>query len=150
MILKSMVSIVSLSLIGLTAGCATTLDCKTEAVCVPPPHLNKRVQQSALDIYRLRLFFGLSLPGGGSISLNEWQLFQQNEIAKVFDGFNVVDSIGYYKGTPERSKIVTLIIEEKEIPKAKELAARYAKQFDQDSVMLVKVPVLEWSFIKAE
>ena len=51
--------------------------------------------------------------------------------------------MGYYKGEPERSKDVTIILTEKEMEKAKGLARRYAKRFGQDSVMLVKVPVAE-------
>lgn len=102
------------------------------------------------DIYRLRMFFGLSIQGGGAVSLEEWESFQKDEIAKVFDGFNVVDSVGYYKGKPERSKIVTIIVEQKDIEKAKKLAALYSKMFKQESVMIVKVPVLEWSFVGAE
>ncbi|TMS64717.1 DUF3574 domain-containing protein, partial [Pseudoalteromonas sp. S1941] len=27
------------------------------------------------EVYRLRLFFGLSLPGGGGVSLEQWQAF---------------------------------------------------------------------------
>lgn len=100
------------------------------------------------EVYRLRIFFGLSLPNGGAVSLYDWQLFQQEKIAKAFEGFNVVDSTGYYKGKPERSKIVTVIVEEKDVQKAKNLAALYAEQFHQESVMVVKVPVLEWAFVQ--
>lgn len=102
------------------------------------------------EIYRLRIFFGLSLPGGGAVSLNDWQVFERENLSKAFDGFNVVDSTGYYQGKPERSKIVTVIVDKKGIQKAKKLAKIYAKQFQQESVMIVKVPVLEWSFIGAE
>ena len=102
------------------------------------------------DVYKLRMFFGLSLPQGGAVSLNDWQIFERENISKTFEGFNVVDSTGYYKGKPERSKIVTLIVEEKDIQKAKDLAKFYAKEFQQESVMIVKVPVLEWSFIDAK
>ncbi len=102
---------------------------------------------STEDVYRLRLFFGLSLPEGGAVSLEQWQNFQNNEIATAFEGFNVVDSVGYYQGKPERSKIVTLIVKQPDINKAKSLASRYAKKFGQDSVMMVTVPVLEWEFI---
>ncbi len=101
------------------------------------------------EIYRVRLFFGLSLPNGGAVSLYDWQMFQEKQISQTFKGFNVVDSTGFYEGKPERSKIVTLIIEKKDIPKAKKLAKSYAKQFQQESVMIVVVPVLEWSFIEA-
>ena len=99
------------------------------------------------DTFRLRLYFGLSLPQGRAVSLADWESFQQGYITKYFDGFNVVDSVGYYKGKPERSKIVTIIVKAKDIAKAKELASIYAKKFQQDSVMLVKVPVLEWDFV---
>ena len=102
------------------------------------------------EIYRLRIFFGLSLPNGGAVSLNDWQVFEREKLSKTFEGFNVVDSTGYYKGKPERSKIVTLIVEEKDIQKAKDLAKLYARKFQQESVMIVKVPVLEWSFIEAK
>ena len=102
------------------------------------------------DVYRVRIFFGLSLPGGGGVSLNDWQAFEQREIANVFDGFNVVDSTGYYKGKAERSKIVTVIVDSAGLAKAKSLARRYAKRFEQESVMIVKVPVLEWDFVEAE
>ena len=104
----------------------------------------------ANEIFRVRLFFGLSLPNGGAVSLYDWQMFEKKQISRSFEGFNIVDSTGFYKGKPERSKIVTFIIEKKDIAKAKELAKSYAQQFQQDSVMLVVVPVLEWSFIGAE
>ena len=103
----------------------------------------------ANEIFRVRLFFGLSLPNGGAVSLYDWQMFEKKQISRTFEGFNIVDSTGFYKGKPERSKVVTLIIEKKDIPKAKELAKSYAQQFQQESVMIVVVPVLEWSFIGA-
>lgn len=102
------------------------------------------------ELFRVRLFFGLSISSGGGVSLNEWNEFQTQEIATVFDGFNVVDSVGYYEGKPERSKIVTLIIKEEEMEKVRTVAQLYAQRFEQDSVMLVVVPVLEWDFIGAE
>jgi len=102
------------------------------------------------EVYRLRLFFGLSLPEGGGVSLKQWQAFEQQEIPKYFDGFNVVDSVGYYKGVPERSKVVTVVVTQVEVIKAKQLAKVYAKRFKQESVMMVKVPVLEWDFISAD
>ncbi len=46
----------------------------------------------AHEIYRVRLFFGLSVPDGSAVSLENWQLFLNEEIVKSFDAFNVVDS----------------------------------------------------------
>ena len=119
-------------------------------LCVGMLSLGFSATSNAEDVFRLRMFFGLSIPGGGAVSLEEWNLFQQEEIIKTFDGFNVVDSVGYYKGKPEKSKIVTVIVKQQDIKKVKELAALYSKKFKQESVMIVKVPVLEWSFIGAD
>jgi hypothetical protein len=105
---------------------------------------------NAGENFRLRIFFGLSRPDGGAVSLEQWQAFQDKEITRFFDGFNVVDSVGYYKGKAERSKIVTVIVGEDGIGKAEKLAKLYAVRFSQDSVMIVKVPVSECSFITAD
>ena len=99
------------------------------------------------EILRLRMFFGLSIPDGRIVSEEEWMAFQQEKIAGTFDNFNVVESVGYYLGDPERSKILTAIIKAEDLKKAKKLAATYSRQFQQDSVMLVVVPVIEWDFI---
>lgn len=99
------------------------------------------------EVYALRMYFGLSIPTGGGVSLAQWNAFEKDEIAKVFEGFVVVDSIGYYKGQPELSKIITLILKAEDIPKAEALAKLYAKKFHQDSVMTVKEKVLDWRFI---
>ncbi len=101
------------------------------------------------EIYSARLFFGLSLPTGGAVSLNDWETFERKQISQIFEGYNIVDSTGFYKGKPERSKIVTFIVNKKNISKVKKLAKSYAQQFQQESVMMVVVPVLEWSFIEA-
>jgi hypothetical protein len=99
--------------------------------------------------YRVRLYFGLSLPDGGGVSLKQWQAFQQNVLVSNFEGFNVVDSTGYYKGEPERSKIVTILTNESGMKAVKKVASQYATEFKQESVMMVKIKVDEWAFIKA-
>ena len=102
------------------------------------------------ETWRVRLFFGLSLPAGGGVSLAQWQAFEKEHIVTTFEGYNVVDSVGVYKGKPERSKILTLIVEDKELAKVKAVARQYAKTFHQDSVMMVKVAVADWQFIGVE
>lgn len=82
--------------------------------------------------------------------MNDWQLFLKDEIVKNFDGFNFVDSVGFYKGKPEQSKIVTFIVNENEMSKVEMLARSYAKKFHQESVMMVKVAVSQWDFIEAD
>lgn len=103
----------------------------------------------AQEVFKVQLFFGLSIPGGGAVSLVEWEDFRDKQIATAFEGFNVMDTVGFYKGAPERSKVLTILLAEDEMHKAVELAASFAARFHQESVMMVKLPVLSWQFIKA-
>ena len=137
--IKTLIVFISLAVLG---GCATT----APYVAAKVDGIDESSHVEAKN-YRLRLFFGLSKPDGSSVSMSNWESFQKNVIAKEFDGFNIVDSIGFYKGQTEHSKILTLILDEKEIPRAEKIAKKYAEQFDQESVMMVVVPVLKWEFI---
>ncbi len=69
-------------------------------------------------------------------------------ITASFEGFNVVDSTGFYKGKAEHSKIVTIIIDENELEKVVKLAQFYAAEFQQGSVMMIKQPIVQWDFIE--
>ena len=137
--IKTLIICMSLVVLG---GCTTT----ASRVAAPLDSIDQPSYVEA-DNYRLRLFFGLSKPDGTAVSLDQWESFQTNVIAKQFDGFNIVDSIGFYKGRPEHSKILTLIVNQQGIPKAEKIAKTYAERFDQESVMMVVVPVLKWEFI---
>ena len=128
-------SILSVGLVS----CATVADTS--------PSTQAKTTSSQDEIYRVRLFFGLSLPTGGGVSLKQWESFLYNHLAKTFEGFNVVDSTGFYQGQPERSKVVTVIVKESEMSKVKSIASQYATMFNQDSVMMVKVKVDQWAFI---
>ena len=89
---------------------------------------------------RIRMFLGLSFPNGGGVSLQQWQEWERTVLAKQLVGFNVVESTGYYKGLPERSKVVTVIVfkDDKEtMNKIKAIAQDYAKRFGQESVLVV-------------
>jgi hypothetical protein len=134
--IRTLIVFIFLAVLG---GCATT-----------PLHVVDSLDEPSYntdEYFRLRLFFGLSKPDGTAVSLSDWESFQNNVIAKQFDGFNIVDSIGFYKGQPEPSKILTLILNKTEIRKAEKIAQIYAERFDQESVMMVAVPVLKWDFI---
>lgn len=102
----------------------------------------------AKQVFKVQLFFGLSIPGGGAVSLGEWEKFRDNQIVKAFEGFDEMDTVGYYKGAPERSKVLTILVSQDEMHKAVELAKSFATQFHQESVMMLTLPVLSWEFIK--
>lgn len=86
------------------------------------------------------MFLGLSFPNGGGVSLQQWQEWERTVLAKQLVGFNVVESTGYYKGLPERSKVVTVIVfknDKETMNKIKAIAQDYAKRFGQESVLVV-------------
>ena len=135
------------TLSGGLVSCASVADANATAATTLSNTASSSANASEQAIYRVRLFFGLSKPKGGGVSLKQWLAFRDDVIAKTFDGFNVVDSTGFYEGKPERSKVVTIIVNESDMPKVKAVASNYAKTFEQDSVMMVKVKVDEWAFI---
>lgn len=105
---------------------------------------------NAKEVFKVQLFFGLSIPGGGAVSLKEWEKFRDGQIVKAFEGFDVMDTVGFYKGEPERSKVLTILVSGDEMHKVVELAKSFATQFHQESVMMVTLPVVSWQFIKGD
>ncbi|GLS27862.1 DUF3574 domain-containing protein [Marinibactrum halimedae] len=102
----------------------------------------------AKDIWSVKLYFGLSIPKGNGVSLKQWESFQSDVIAKNFKGFNVVDSLGFYEGEKERSKVVTmLVMSVSDIEKAKKVAANYATVFGQESVMMTVNKIDDLTFV---
>ena len=108
------------------------------------------IRSFAADVYSVQLYFGLSIPEGGKVTEAQWQSFVSDSISAKFDGFNVVDSLGYWKGKPERSKIVTIILNDEDMQKAEAIAHDYATKYHQDSVMLVRYPVNKWQFVPGD
>ncbi|WP_165385871.1 DUF3574 domain-containing protein [Vibrio vulnificus] len=108
------------------------------------------IRAVAAEVYKVQLYFGLSIPGGGLVTSAQWDSFVSESIVPNFDGFNIIDSLGYWKGQPENSKIVTVILESNEVSKAETIARNYATLYHQDSVMLVRLPVDSWEFITAQ
>lgn len=108
------------------------------------------LQALAADIYSVQLYFGLSVPDGSNVTNKQWEQFVSNSITKRFDGFNIVDSRGYWKGKPEPSKIVTIIVKQEQLKDIEVIAKDYAQQFHQDSVMLVQSPVENWKFVEGK
>lgn len=91
------------------------------------------------------LYFGLSKPGGKTVSEVEWQLFLNRVITpRLPDGLTVMDVYGQYldsygKLTREKTKLVILIYENSQIQnqKIEEIIASYKKTFQQESVLRV-------------
>ena len=95
--------------------------------------------------YRTELYFGMDIPGGGSVSEQEWNRFLNEEVTPKFpDGFTVVESYGQYKDktgkiVKEKSRMLILLYPKKLLkendPKIEEIRTAYKKAFRQESVM---------------
>lgn len=93
-----------------------------------------------------QLFFGLSKPGGGTVSERDWQTFVAAEIAPRFpEGFSVLDGAGFWrdvatrKTISERSKLVVRVHAEGSEADAAigAIVDSYKTRFQQDAVMRV-------------
>jgi Protein of unknown function (DUF3574) len=91
------------------------------------------------------LYFGLSKPGGKTVSQLEWQKFLNCVITPRFkEGLTVIDSYGQYLNnsgrlTTEKTKLVILIYSNSPTKNKliEEVIASYKQTFQQESVLRV-------------
>ena len=114
----------------LLAACATT----------PPP-----IDQGVIAD---RLFCGRSIPGGGSVSDDEWNTFVREVVTPRFpDGLTIWRAEGQWKGSDGAIVREPVMIIEILHPFSRqfdtlidEIAAEYKRRFRQDAVMRVTMP----------
>ena len=70
--------------------------------------------------------------------------FINEVVTPRFDGFTMIDSIGYWQGKQEQSFIIRIIAEETGdvYIKLSDIRQEYKKQFNQESVMLITTDVI--------
>ncbi|WP_126454591.1 DUF3574 domain-containing protein [Sulfuriflexus mobilis] len=98
-------------------------------------------------IYDVRLFFGRDIAldkkcGALYVTDTLWSNFVAQQVSTKFDGFTVLDSIGYWKGAKEDTKIIIFTFKSGDdandnLTKTTTIAGSYAKTFCQDAVMQV-------------
>ena len=94
-----------------------------------------------------RLYFGNqipieNLPCNGNISLVEvtdslWRVFLAKTVVPLFDGFTVLEAVGYWKGAPEVTRILVISNKGKVPPNIKTsgIADIYRSNFCQEAVL---------------
>ncbi|HUP59623.1 MAG TPA: DUF3574 domain-containing protein [Thermoanaerobaculia bacterium] len=95
-----------------------------------------------------RLFCGRAIPGGGSVSDEEWDTFVREVVAARFpDGFTVFTAEGQWRGRDGaivREPVMVIEILhpfDRELDrKIAEIADEYRRRFRQDAVMRVTMP----------
>lgn len=121
-------------------GCLALLaGCSMELVREHP--LGCRLDEQRM--IRDTLYFGQSIPGGGSVSADEWDAFLATRVIEVFPhGLTVIDARGYWpaddaQAEREASRMVVAIHPPDAAIDAavRELVADYRRRFHQQSVL---------------
>jgi hypothetical protein len=98
---------------------------------------------TALQMQRTELFFGLSIPGREQVSEQDWQQFVDQAVTPRFpDGFTVIDGSGQWRQSSgqishEPAKILLLIHrnDSASIQKLDEIRSEYKRRFKQEAVI---------------
>ena len=104
--------------------------------------------------YQVTLYFGRNISAtdtqpAGKVTDEQWLAFAQEVITAAFPGFTVFDATGFWRKEQEQSKIVTIIVKQQDIAKARAVAKSYAEQFSQFSVLLTQSPLGGCEFVGA-
>jgi len=101
--------------------------------------------------YRTELYFGRSIPNGGTVSDEEWRTFLAEVVTPRYpDGFTIMDATGQYReknGTIDREHSEVLVflypVNKRTASRRKieEIRRAYVKQFKQESVLRVDYPM---------
>lgn len=100
--------------------------------------------------YRTELYFGRSIPGGGTVSDEEWAKFLAEVVTPRFpDGFTIVKATGQFRETngtidKEPTQILLFLYAAKTRTasrrKIEEIRRAYKRQFRQESVLRIDFP----------
>ena len=96
---------------------------------------------------------GMNIPDSGKVTNQMWSQFLETEIISRLDYATIQDGIGIYKGTVERCKIVSVLVDERTtasdsiVQQLQAVGQAYKKAFRQDSVLYTfqEIPVLEFA-----
>jgi hypothetical protein len=95
------------------------------------------------------LYFGLSIPGGGSVSDADWSAFADDAIGRAFPhGFTVIDAHGTWRGADgapvsEPSRVVTIVHPDDAASDTaiRAIVQRYRATFRQEAVLRERTSV---------
>ena len=96
---------------------------------------------------------GMNISDSGKVTNQMWLQFLETEVVTRLDYATITDAIGIYKGTVEKSKIISVTVDERTtrstqiIDSLLQVGQTYKTQFRQDSILYQKteVPTLEFA-----
>src|SRR5687768_11458104 len=90
-----------------------------------------------------RLFFGLSIPGGGKVSQEELDAFVAEVVEPRFpQGFTMWRAQGHWRGGSEETMVLEILhpLDERLARAVGEIADEYRRRFKQEAVLRVMMP----------
>jgi hypothetical protein len=114
-----------------------------------PPPVAASPNTSSQTLTRTELFLGLSKPGGGTVSQDEFKAFLDAEVTPRFpDGYSVIAAEGRWRDAAsgitlvEPSRIIMILHEptSENEQKIETIREAYKKRFNQDAVLRTQYP----------
>jgi len=86
------------------------------------------------------IYFGTDIKNESVVSDKEFDEFLDVELSKKINGFSVSEITGYWHGTKEKTKVVSVFHEDEDFFNHlfHKIALTYSNKFQQESVLIVK------------
>ena len=90
---------------------------------------------------KTELYFGRNIGENGRVADGQWQDFIERVIAGQFEGFTILDGVGYWQGESEPCKIVVILRNDNDNDSIEYIRKVYCANYDQESVLRVDTKV---------
>tara|TARA_R100000234_G_scaffold107851_2_gene79077 strand:- start:781 stop:1086 length:306 start_codon:yes stop_codon:yes gene_type:complete len=87
------------------------------------------------------IYFGTDIKNKAVVSDKQFNNFLDTELANEIEGFSVSEITGYWKGTKEKTKVVSILHEKNDINYinvVNKIALKYKTKFKQESVLITR------------
>ncbi len=90
----------------------------------------------------------MNIPDAGTVTNQMWMTFLNDTVLASLEYATITDALGIYKGTLERSKVISITTEDPAAVDAlQKVGDAYKKAFNQDAIMytVTAVPLLQFT-----
>ena len=90
----------------------------------------------------------MNIPDAGTVTNQMWIQFLNDTVLASLEYATITDAIGIYKGTLEKSKVISVSTDDTAVVDALlEVGDAYKKAFNQDAIMytVLPVPILQFT-----
>ena len=90
----------------------------------------------------------MNIPDAGTVTNQMWIQFLNDTVLASLEYATITDALGIYKGTLERSKVISISTEDPAaIDALQKVGDAYKKAFKQDAIMytVTAVPILQFT-----